>query len=129
MSVTYHSELIVCSRNLGLAVHVAVMAHHSSLLIVKGHVKSLSEINTDLVPIVMSFGVHAQMEPSFVIKKCKFWVKETVVHSLQNPVTKMFYSHIIRFFSCLNLSNFVWQYMELFSHCLCCCGSNLCLLN
>jgi hypothetical protein len=49
---------------MGFVVHVAAMAHHSSFFIVKGHSKSLSQSDTDLVPTVLIISVPTWMEPS-----------------------------------------------------------------
>jgi hypothetical protein len=61
---------------------------HISLLILKGYFKSLSEINTAPVPIVLSIDIPTEMEPSFLRKICKFWFKNTIMYCLQKPVKK-----------------------------------------
>jgi hypothetical protein len=55
------------------------MAHHFNLLIVKEYFKSLSQINTAQIPIVLSIYIPTKMEPSFIGKKYEFWVKYTIV--------------------------------------------------
>jgi hypothetical protein len=50
-------------------IHVAVMAHHTNLMIVKKYFKSLSQINTAPIPTVLSIYIPTKMEPSFIGKK------------------------------------------------------------
>jgi hypothetical protein len=66
---------------------------HISLLIVKGYIRSLSQISAAEVQIVLSIDIPAQMELSFVSNKCKFWVQDTIMHCLQKPVTELLSSH------------------------------------
>jgi hypothetical protein len=73
---------------MGPTIREAVMAHHTNLLIMKGHFKRLPRINTTPIPIVLSIDLPTQMEPSFISEKCKFWVKNTVMYCLQKPATK-----------------------------------------
>jgi hypothetical protein len=74
---------------MGPAIRVAVMAHHTTCrLILNGYFKSLSYINTALVPFILSIDIPTHMEPRFISKNCRFWVKETNVHRQQKPVTE-----------------------------------------
>lgn len=57
---------------MGPIVCVAVVAHHTNLLIMKGNFRSLSQIKTAPVPIFLCIGVHTQMEQSFIGKKLKY---------------------------------------------------------
>jgi hypothetical protein len=83
---------------MGPIVCVAVVAHHTNLLIMKGNFRSLSQIKTAPVPIFLCIGVHTQMEQSFIGKKLKYWVKNTVMYCLdKKTVTK------ISFFPCSHL--------------------------
>jgi hypothetical protein len=61
---------------------------HISLLILKGYFKSLSEIYTAPVPIVLSIDIPTEMESSFLRKICKFWFKNSIMYCPQKPVTK-----------------------------------------
>jgi hypothetical protein len=97
MSVTYRSEFLVFSKNMGPIREAAV----------KGHFKRLLRINTAPVPIVLSIDIPTQMEPSFINEKCKFWVKEAVMYCLQKPVTKIHSSPVIAFFNYFNLCYFI----------------------
>jgi hypothetical protein len=54
---------------MGPTIREAVMAHHTNLLIVKGHFKLLLRINTAPIPIVLSTDIPTQMEPSFISEK------------------------------------------------------------
>jgi hypothetical protein len=55
----------------------------------KGNLESLSQIPTVPVPIVLS----TDMEPSFICKKCKFWVKETAMFFPQKLSYRNVFSH------------------------------------
>jgi hypothetical protein len=49
-------------------------------LILKGHLKSLSQINTaQVLRIDLNADTPTQVKPSFTSEKCKFWVKNTVM--------------------------------------------------
>jgi hypothetical protein len=50
------------------------------------HLKSLSWINSVPVPIIVSIDLPTQMEPSFISKECKFWVKNSIMYCLQKLV-------------------------------------------
>jgi hypothetical protein len=56
---------------------VEVVAHHTNVLIMKGNLRSISQINTAPVPIFLGIGVLTQIEPSFISKKPKYCVKNT----------------------------------------------------
>jgi hypothetical protein len=81
---------------------------YTNPLIMKGHFKSLSQINTAPVLIVLSIDTPLHMEPSFVSGKCKFWSKNTIMYCLQKSVTKLLSSLVITYFICLNLCCFTW---------------------
>jgi hypothetical protein len=74
---------------MGFTIYVSVMAHHTPVLILMGHFKSLSQINTSPVPIVLSIDTPTQMELSFISEKCKFWVENIIMYCLQNPIIKV----------------------------------------
>jgi hypothetical protein len=57
MSLTYQFELIVYSKNVGPTTHSSNGTAHTSLLIVKGYVRSVSQINAAPVPIVLSIDI------------------------------------------------------------------------
>jgi hypothetical protein len=48
---------------------------HVNLLIMKGHFKSLSQINIVPVPIVLSIDIPTNMEPSFVSENMSFGLR------------------------------------------------------
>jgi hypothetical protein len=81
---------------------------HTNLLIMKEYFKILFRINTAPTPIVLNTAISTQMKPNLISKKCKFWVKCTVMYCLQRLVTKT-HSLAITFFSYLNLSNYMQQ--------------------
>jgi hypothetical protein len=59
----------------------------------EGALQTSSSINTAPVPIVLSIDIPTQMEPSFISKKCQFWVKNTVMYCLQkNSYKNAFFS-------------------------------------
>jgi hypothetical protein len=68
---------------------------------VKGYLKTLPWINTAPVPADLSTDIPTQVEPRFISKKYKFWVKNTSMYRLQEPVPKMRSSLEITFFSYL----------------------------
>jgi hypothetical protein len=67
---------------MGPLIRVAVITHPplASLLIAKGHFKSMSGTNTAPVPIVLSIDITSQMEPSFISEKYNFWVENTAMY-------------------------------------------------
>jgi hypothetical protein len=71
--------------------------------------KSLSGINTALVPVVFSTDISTQMEPNFIS-----WDKNTVMYCLHKPVTKMC-SIIITVFSYLNVCYFIYVDVNILS--------------
>jgi hypothetical protein len=94
---------------------------HTNLLIMKGHLKSLSWTNTTLVPILLSMYTPTQMEPRF--NKSTFWVKNITIYCLQKPATKMHSSLIIILFNYLNLCYFTWPQIKEF-YCISCLWNN-----
>jgi hypothetical protein len=66
---------------------------HTNLLIVEGHFKNLSLINTLPIPITSSNDIPTQTEPSFISAKCLFWIKNVVMYCPQKLVTKNAFSH------------------------------------
>jgi hypothetical protein len=98
------SYTMVFSKNIGPAIHIALMAQHMNLLIVEGQFKSLSWINTATVP-VLSIHMFTLKAPTLISEKCKVWVKNTVVYCPQEPVTKMrFCTRLLKF---LNPCHFI----------------------
>jgi hypothetical protein len=75
---------------------------HSNLLMVKGYFKSLSQINTLPVLIILTTDVPLRWNTASPVKM--FWVKN-IMYCSQKPVTNMHFL-IITIFTCLNLSNF-----------------------
>jgi hypothetical protein len=67
-NVTDMPHIIVFKKNMGPTIRVAVE-------IVRGHLKNMSRINTDSLPIVLSTDVPTQMEPSFISERYELWVK------------------------------------------------------
>jgi hypothetical protein len=61
----------------------------TNLVIVNVYFKGLSRLNTAPIPIVLRADIRSQTEPSFISKYCKLWVKNTAMHCLQKPVTKI----------------------------------------
>jgi hypothetical protein len=51
----------------------------------KGHFKSLSQINTAPVPTVLSTDIPTQMESTFINEKCMFWIKNTIMYCPYKP--------------------------------------------
>jgi hypothetical protein len=45
----------------------------------KGHYKSLSQINTAPVSTVLIIDTDTQMELSIISEKCKFWAENTTI--------------------------------------------------
>jgi hypothetical protein len=72
---------------------------HTSLLIMKGHFRSKSWINTAPVPTVLSVDIPTHMEPVFSREQRKFCVQRTVMQSF----TKIHSFPTIAFFSHWNL--------------------------
>jgi hypothetical protein len=61
---------------------------HHNLLFLKWNFKSLSGISAAPVSMVFTIYIPTQMEPSFIIQKCKFWVKKTIMCCSQNQLRK-----------------------------------------
>jgi hypothetical protein len=68
-NVTDMPHIIVFKKNMGSTIRVAVEMSHANVLIVRGHFKNMSRINTDSLPIVLSTDVATQMEPSFISER------------------------------------------------------------
>jgi hypothetical protein len=82
--------------------------HHANLLIVKGHFKSLSRINTSPVPTVLSINTPSQLEPSVISEKCKFCAKGTVMYCPQKKKSyKNAFSFVMVFSNYLGLCCFI----------------------
>jgi hypothetical protein len=67
----------------------------------KGYLKTLPWINTAPIPADLNTDMSTLVEPSFISKKFKFWVKNTSTYHLQEPITKMCSSLGIAFFTYL----------------------------
>jgi hypothetical protein len=81
---------------MSLTIHVAIMEHHTNLLIKKRHFRSLFQIKSATIPTVLSTDTPTQIEPSFKSEKHKSWVNNTVMYCLQKPVTKIpSHSHLL----------------------------------
>jgi hypothetical protein len=62
-------------------------------MIVRGQFKSLSEINTAPIMIVLRIDIPTQMGPSFISENVKFLDKNTIMYCLQKAVTEIISSH------------------------------------
>lgn len=94
-SVNSMFSLYLCSSN---------GTSDTKLVISQEYFRILSWINTAPIFIALRIDIPIQMELSFTSKRCKFWVKNTIMDYLQKPVTRLCSFLIITFFSCLNLS-------------------------
>jgi hypothetical protein len=64
MSLTYMSELMVFKKY--GSCYLCNSNPHTNLLIVKGHIESLSWINTVAIPTVLGIDILCKMEPNFI---------------------------------------------------------------
>jgi hypothetical protein len=79
----------------------------------KEYFKSLSHINNAPIPITFNTDIPTQRELNFINEKCKFWIKNTILYCLQEPVTKnAFFSHnhpqlleLVLLYMAINISN------------------------
>jgi hypothetical protein len=74
-------------------------------MIVRGQFKSLSEINTAPIMIVLRIDIPTQMGPSFISENVSFWIRTPLCTACKNQLQKSFLL-IIAFFSYRNLCLF-----------------------